>query len=333
MLVSNEVRSLPLSAVSQIIERATRQGWKDTLHLAGGEPRFSPPEMVYNAITRANLPAWSKYSGFRGNGDLIDAIRMKLRLINGIEAKEDSVIVTPGGSSALFTAIRAVCDHGAEVIVQDPCWEHYLSIVGMAGAKACRFKMDRVEGRETPNLESLKASITRNTRAILLNTPLNPSGSVMSRDELLAIIEIAEKNAIWLIVDEEYEAFVYGATKHISAGSLSDRVITLQSFSKSFSLTGIRLGYAVAPPVAMDAMRKVALYTHMYPPSPSQVIATQALMVDLPAYFEGVRKHYEQKMDRLFRQIVDIPGIECDRPQGGVYLFPLLPMERDRPAD
>ncbi|KJS17070.1 MAG: hypothetical protein VR78_06575 [Hoeflea sp. BRH_c9] len=332
MQLSREIDALPLSAVSQIIQLANQAGWTDTLHLAGGEPRFDPPPKVLNAVTRANIEQWSKYSGFTGNADLLDAIVAKLKLINGIEATPENIIVTPGGSSALFTAIRAVIDHGSEVVLQDPCWEHYLSIVRLAGGTPKRFAMKRSGGREVPDLESLESALTPKTKAILLNTPLNPSGSVLLREDILGILDVAERHDIWVIVDEEYEAFVFGANTHLSPAALSDRVITLQSFSKSFALTGIRLGYAVAPVAAVDAMRRVSLYTHMYPPSPSQAIAVRALSTDLAGYLEKVRQHYEDKMERLFAHLSQIEGVTCERPQGGVYLFPELPRMHGRAA-
>jgi aspartate/methionine/tyrosine aminotransferase len=321
--VSSEIMELPLSAVSKILERASAAQWEDVLPLAGGEPRFEPPQAVNNGLSGDLLNYWSKYSPFRGFQDLLEAIAQKLATTNRIVVDEERIICVPGGSAALFAAIRAVTDQGSEIFVSDPCWEHYLAIIALAGAQPIRFRMAFDRGRYTPDLDSLIHGMSSRTRAILVNTPLNPCGAVLNSEEIDALLNVAERYGLWIIVDEEYEAFIHGNNRHVSPASIdSSHVITLQSFSKTFAMTGIRLAYVVAAREITDAVRRVCLYTHMYPPSPSQLIAKMLLSGDVASYMEQVRGYYEGKMLRLYNGLSSLPGISCWKPEGGVYLFP-----------
>jgi aspartate/methionine/tyrosine aminotransferase len=329
---SSLVEGLPFSAVSRILSQAAAQGWSDALPLAGGEPRFPFPHGAMETLRSSDEDALTKYSPFTGQSDLLSAIRSKLKLFNNIDAHEENIICVPGGSAAIYNALMAVVDPGSEVIVSDPCWEHYISTIRLCGANPVRFRMAFTGSRYEVDMDSLRAAITPRTRAILLNTPLNPSGAVLRREEAEAILAEAHRHGIWVIVDEEYEAFLHDGNSLFSMGSIDPNVITLHSFSKTFALTGTRLGYVVAPARIIDLVRRVALYTHMYPPAPSQRMALGALSGDYMRYIEGVRAHYEGLMDRLYRQITAIPGVECWRPEGGVYLFPRLPRIDDRPA-
>jgi aspartate/methionine/tyrosine aminotransferase len=325
---------LPLSAVSQILTRAAAHGWSDVLPLAGGEPRFASPEGALQRLRTDDSDQITKYSPFAGQKDLLSAIREKLQKINGMDVHEDNILCVPGGSAAILGALMAVVDSGSEVVISDPCWEHYLSMVRLAGAVPRRFRMTFDGTRYTPDLDSLAAAIGGRTRAILLNTPLNPCGAVLRREEAVAIAELAASKNVWLIVDEEYETFVHGENVHFSAGSLDNNVISLYSFSKSFALTGVRLGYIVAPARIIDLTRRYALYSHMYPPSPSQRIAYGALSGDYVGYLRGVRAEYERLMQRLYDGIAPINGISCWKPEGGVYLFPRIDLPINRtPAD
>jgi aspartate aminotransferase len=185
-----------------------------------------------------------------------------------------------------------------------------------------RFKMVRDGARLSLDPDALRAAITPRTRAILVNTPLNPSGEVLSRAECEQLVQVSNGAKLPLIVDEEYEAFIYGGRSHLSPGALDPDVITLHSFSKTFALTGIRLGYITGPEEVIEAVRRASLYSHMYPPSPSQVMALGAMQGDWQTYVRKVAALYETKTARLRAALCRIPGLDVPDPEGGLYLFP-----------
>lgn len=321
---SDLIDGLPDSAVSRILTEAANANYPDALPLAGGEPCFPIFDKIISSLNGFDEKLITKYSPFKGHNLLLELIQKKLQIINNINADLNELIVVPGGSFALIAALMAVVNPADEVLISNPCWEHYVSIVRLCRAKPVRFNMRFDGARYTVDMEHLKSAISQNTKAILLNTPLNPIGSVLSRDEAKAICQLAKEKNFWILIDEEYETFIYDHNSHYSARSEDENVITLFSFSKSFALTGIRLGYIVAPKRIINLIRRYGLYTYMYPSSPSQCMAIHLLSGDYISYLSNVAEIYQKKMSRLYNGIKDINGIDCWRPEGGVYLFPRL---------
>jgi len=324
MIINNAVADLPISAVSGILSRAAAAGWSDVIPMAGGEPRFPSPTGALEAIDPRKRPIdeLTKYSPFLGRGDLLDAIRHKLRVHNNVTVGPDELICVPGGSSALHIAISCCAEPGAEVIVQDPCWEHYLSIIRLTGCTPVRFRMVVENGRLVPDLDHLEKMVGPRTRAILINTPLNPQGAMLNASECKALCAFADKHGLALICDEEYEAFVHAGNKHLSPREFDPNTILIQSFSKSFALTGIRLAYISGPAPFIEAARRYSLYSHMYPSSPAQAMALGALSGDWQGYLADVAALYESKMERFADRLRNLPGVHVERPEGGLYLFP-----------
>jgi aspartate aminotransferase len=332
--LSSLLTELPDSAVSSIVSQARLRGWTDTLPLASGEPMFPIPESAMQGLLNSDVNLVTKYSPFKGYDLLLELIEKKLADVNHVRATREELIVVPGGSSGLYAAVMALVDKGDEVLISDPCWEHYVNIVRLAGATPVRFRYAFEGGRYTPDLDSLESAVSERTKAVLLNTPLNPCGAMLNEAESLALIECCERHGLWLVVDEEYESFVYDEHEHFSPSSLSPNVISLYSFSKSFALTGARLGYVKAPKEVVTLIRRLGLYSYMFPPSPSQCMAIGLLRDDYKTYLLGVRAHYQQKMSRFYDQISAVEGIECWRPEGGVYVFPRLKVpERANPVN
>ncbi|MFG6459714.1 pyridoxal phosphate-dependent aminotransferase [Roseateles sp. BYS96W] len=330
--LSQHLSSIPDSAVSGIISAAARAAWQDVIPMAGGEPTF---EMLVNpreALRDFDERALSKYSPFTGHGELLELICGKLARLNGIEASTSDLIVVPGGAGALWGSLMAVVDPGSEVILTDPCWEHYHSIVKMVGARPVSWPLfaDRMNGEL--DFDALLARITPATRALLINTPLNPCGYVFSEADLRRLIQICEDRGVQLICDEEYETFVFGQARHVSPRSLSPNVISLYAMSKSFAVTGARVGYVAARPEVVALIRRAGLYSYMFPSSPAQCLAIAILRQDYVGYLSHVRAHYEAKMERLHSLFAAVPGIELEKPMGGVYLFPHLPEIEGRNA-
>jgi aspartate aminotransferase len=326
---SDSLAHLEDSAVSHLVTIAQESGWTDILPLASGEPVFSYPAGALEALRIANDRTLTKYSPFKGHNALLELIQGKLRRSNRVEAKLDEIIVVPGGSMALLGAIRALADPGDEIIIPDPCWEHYEHIIKLCYGTPVRVPYIPSRTRFELDLDALRGSIGPRTKAVLLNSPLNPLGVVIDAKELRAIESICEKSGVWLILDNEYEAFAYDGVEHFSGRAVSQQAIDLYSFSKSFALTGIRLGYVVAPKHIINEMRRFALYSYMSPPSPSQCMATGVLQDDYEEFTSQVRSLYQHKRDLLYNSLSGISGVDCWRPEGGVYLFPQL---RTRPG-
>lgn len=332
MKVSERLSDLEDSAVSSILSRAAGQDWSDVLPLAGGEPRFKLPSSVARDFEDQQLLASkiTKYSPFCGIEELLQRIKDKLQIINRIKCDVTDLIVVPGGSAGLSGALAAIVNPGDQVVVPDPCWEHYIQIIRLFGAEPVRFRMHFNGTRYEPDFSDLRSKLGPRVAAVLVNTPLNPCGAVLSESECAELVAITQEFGVWLVSDEEYESFTYGKTRVASPRALSESVISVYSFSKSFSMTGIRLGYVVAPQSIVKLIRRYALYTYMYPPTPSQYMALAALQGSYVDYLDELRCEYERKAARLIDGLAKISGVSCWQPEGGVYLFPRMPVDSDR---
>jgi aspartate aminotransferase len=333
MILSQRINNLPMPAIAEIGMRAMRAGWSDMLPLAVGEPRFALPQAVQRAFHDFNFDRSTKYSPLGGYPELIDRIADKLRRVNGIDATTDNIFTVLGGSHGLYSVISVLIDPGDEVLIPDPCWEHYPNIIKLAGGQPVRFRMHRDNEHWRPDFENLTAVVSPRTRVLLVNTPLNPTGAMLSHEEICEIADFCAYHQIQLVCDEEYETFVHADRPHVSPSSIFPDSIGIFSFSKSFALTGIRLGYIFAPCDVIDALKRFALFTHMFPPSPSQEIALAVLKDDYMSYLELVRTDYRDRATRFSEMLRSVPGVSCDRPEGGVFVFPRIPLEVGSSAD
>jgi aspartate/methionine/tyrosine aminotransferase len=319
---------LPISAVAAIAERAVAGGWDDAIPMAGGEPGFDIPKAAMLGLSRADNDLVTKYSPFRGHPRLLDGIQCKLRDINGLEVSTDEIIVVPGGAAGLFSAVAVLLTpERRRVVLTDPCWEHYPNIVRAAEGDPVRVRTLYEGNHNRIDLCAFDELLDDRTAAVLLNTPLNPTGSILRPDELLAVYDRCQAVGATLVVDEEYETFIYGRRHHMTARSSCPEAVSVFSFSKSFALTGIRLGYVTAPPEIIDALKRFGLYTYMYPASPSQVMAAAVLEQDQTSYLHAVRQEYERKAAFLSQQLGQLNTVTCAMPEGGVYVFPCMQQE------
>lgn len=323
-LLSRRLADIPDSAVSSIISAAAQSGWSDTIQMAGGEPTFDWIAHPAEILADFSGEMLTRYSPFRGFGELLDLIRDKLARVNGLTVSTEDLVVVPGGAGALWGALTATCDPGDEVVLTDPCWEHYHAIVRLIGARPTVWSLfaDHMNGEV--DWDALDRILSPRTRAILINTPLNPCGYVFPEQVLARLVELCARRGIRLICDEEYEAFVFGPRRHVSPRTFSDDVVVLHSMSKSFAMTGTRVGYVVAPRDVGHLVRRAALYSYMYPSSTAQCLAIGILRRDYVNYLDRVRAHYEEKMTRLHRALATMPDFDEPPPEGGVYLFPRL---------
>ena len=315
---SSIASSMPVSRIREVMELAW--GDPEAIHLEVGEPDFPTPEHVVEAAHEAARMGRTRYAPNAGLPELREALADKVAWRNGYEARPDQVVVTQGGIQALYLVLRALLEPGDEVLLPDPAWPNYRMIAHLLGARVLSYPLV-AEGGFLPRLEDLEGLVTPRTRAILVNSPSNPLGTVVHRELMEALVAFARRRGLWLISDEVYDEVVFDDV-FVSTGSLadpSDRLVSVYSFSKVYAMTGWRVGYLVAPP---DLTK---LLTGMLEPIIS-CVNTPAQMAALAAVTgpqDVVRKMseaYRVRRDELLG-ILDRGGLPSSRPAGAFYVW------------
>jgi aspartate aminotransferase len=286
----------------------------------GGEPFLTTPESIKEAMTRALAENRTRYAPSSGIGELRAAMAGKLRERNRIPAREEDVIVLNGGMQGLFAAFQSVVDPGDEVLVFSPFWTPIRDLIAHCEGKTVL--VPTAEARERGFHETLSRYSTERTRAVYFNTPQNPSGLVFMREEAEEVARFARERNLIVIADEAYEDLVYEG-EHVSIASLEgmlERTITCFTLSKSFAMTGWRVGYAVAAEPWMTGLKKCLLYTTNGVSTPSQWAALAAF--ELPAdFYKDTRRAYRERRDLLISGLNEL-GLTCAPPAGAFYAFP-----------
>jgi aspartate aminotransferase len=327
MKVSKRAREVPASATIAVTSRAQElkaQG-VDVVGFGAGAPDFDTPDYIKEAAVKSLNAGQTKYTAAAGIVELRAAIAEKLRQDNSLEYAPEQVIVNIGGKHSVYEAMQAVLDPGDEVILPTPYWVTYPETIKLAGAAARIIVTDKSTGyRITP--EQLKAAITDKTAMLLINSPNNPGGFTYTPDELKAIAKVLEGTDIMVISDEIYEKLIYGDTKFVSFASLSedafDRTLTLNGFSKSYSMTGWRLGYTAGPLEVIKAMGRLQSHTTSNPVTFCQYAAIAALGEQSAAAIERMRAEFERRGTYMSERLNAIEGVECPQASGAFYCFP-----------
>jgi aspartate aminotransferase len=292
---------------------------KDVIRLEGGEPFPPTPDFVKDAIKRALDENQTRYAPSSGLPRLIEAIRAKLAARNGIEASAARVIVVNGGAHGLFCSFQATLDEGDEAIFFSPYWTPIRDLVAYAGGTPVLVPWAELQSRSAA--DAIRARITPRTRVLYLNSPSNPTGNVLGRDALEGIARLAIEHDLVVVADEAYEDLCYGEP-HVSIASLPGmlaRTLTVYTLSKSYSLTGGRIGYVVADEVFMDVLRKLVLNSTNGVSTPTQFGAIAALE-DRTGYLESIRGEYLRRREILVGAAREA-GFRCTPPAGAFYLF------------
>jgi aspartate aminotransferase len=286
----------------------------------GGEPFFSTPVPVKYAITQALVEDKTRYAPSSGMEPLREAIAHKLRTFNRMQVTADQVLLTVGGSHALYAAFQCVLDPGDDVLLFSPYWTPIRELI--TGAQARPLLVPTVSARNHGVTAALERFSTPQTRAIYYNTPQNPNGIVFTRQDAEEVAAFAKKRDLIVIADEAYEDIVYEG-EHFSIATLpgmAERTLTAYTLSKSFSMTGLRVGYVVASEPWMSGMRKIVLYSTNGVPTPMQWGALEAMRMPREPLIER-REEYRQRRDILVQALNDV-GLECSPPAGAFYAFP-----------
>jgi aspartate aminotransferase len=313
--------SLTLSIDSKA--KAMKAEGIDVCGFGAGEPDFDTPEHIKAAAIEALQAGFTKYTPSAGIPELRAAIAEKFAADNGLTYRAGQVIVSNGAKHSCYNAILATCQPGDEVIIPAPYWVSYPDMVRLAGAEPVIVPtMERNNWKMRP--EDFENAMTPRTKMLIMNTPCNPTGSVYTREELEAIVEVASGEDIYILSDEIYEKLVYDDAKHVSIASLSqeayDLTITVNGFSKSYAMTGWRLGYLAAPEAVAKAVDSIQSHTTANPSSFSQRGALAALKGDQQAVSD-MRDEFDMRRNYMIDRLSKIPNVTAVKPQGAFYVL------------
>jgi aspartate aminotransferase len=326
MHLSKRARTLrpsPTLALDARVKDMIRTG-ADVVNLGAGEPDFDTPEAVVEAAHRAAKSGRTKYTAVAGQIELREAIAAHVRKTHGIAVEASNIVVTNGAKQALYNSLQALVDPGDEVAIVAPYWVSYPDMIELAGGRA--IVVPSVEPSFEPDTAALVSAITPRTRGIVINTPNNPTGAVYSRESLAEILRIARERDLWILSDEIYEMLVYDGRTHVSPASIGteglNRTIVASGFSKSYAMTGWRLGYMAAPRAVAEAAATIQGQMTSNVNTPAQWAGVAALNGDATAQramiseFEARRTLLVEGLQRALRGNVQIP-----MPRGAFYLL------------
>ncbi len=313
--------SLTLSIDSKA--KAMKAEGIDVCGFGAGEPDFDTPEHIKAAAIEALQAGFTKYTPSAGIPELRAAIAEKLAADNGLTYRAGQVIVSNGAKHSCYNAILATCQPGDEVIIPAPYWVSYPEMVRLVGAEPVIVPtMERNHWKMRP--EDFQNAMTPRTKMLIMNSPCNPTGSVYTREELEAIVEVASGEDIYILSDEIYEKLVYDEAKHVSIGSLSkeayDLTITVSGFSKSYAMTGWRLGFLAAPEAVAKAVDSIQSHTTANPSSFSQRGALAALKGDQQSVAD-MREEFDMRRNYMTDRLSKIPNVTAVKPQGAFYVL------------
>lgn len=316
--------SLGLSGIRVIFERAAKI--PDAIRLEFGEPDFDTPSNIRSAAIEAIKKGMTKYTSSAGIPELRKAIASKFKRDNGIDYEPmKEIMVTAGATAGLNLALLATVDVGEEVLVPNPGWATYVHAVNITGAKPVMYSL-REETGYAVEIENLRKLVTPKTRAILINTPSNPMGSILSRKNIIDISEFAKENNLTVLSDEVYEKFLYqeSGNEHISIASMPgmrERVVTINAFSKTYAMTGWRIGYIGAPETITAAMIKINAATSSCISTVNQYAGLEALNGPQESVSNMISA-FTTRRQILVKGLNEFRGFKCSVPRGAFYTFP-----------
>jgi len=329
MKLSNRIQSMQFSPIRKLVpfaEEATRRG-VSVYHLNIGQPDIHTPDTFIEGITQYTDKVL-KYGDSQGKDQLIESFIKYYKEWN-IEFVKGEIMITNGGSEAILFALLAICDPGDEIIVPEPFYTNYTGFADAASVKVVPFITRAEDGFHLPVKEEITSKITSKTRAIMVSNPGNPTGVVYSELEIRMLSDIVKENELFLIADEVYREFVYDDLKYTSAlymKDIEDNIILIDSISKRYSACGARIGLVASKnKIFMNQLLKLG-QTRLCVATIEQIAA--ANLINTPkSYFLEVKKEYEERRNILYKYLMKIPGVICEKPTGAFYVIAKLPVE------
>lgn len=327
MKISERAMSVAPSPTLAVTAKAAELQAKgvDVIGFGAGEPDFDTPQYIKDAAIKALMEGKTKYTPTAGITELRRAIADKLRTENNLNYTPDQIVVNIGGKHSVYEAIQATVDPGDEVLLPAPYWVTYPEAIKLAGGKVKIIQTDRANDyKVTP--DQLAKAITKKTVMFILNSPNNPGGFTYAPEELRALAKVLEGTGIWVLSDEIYEKLVYGQTKFISFAAISEdtynRTLTLNGFSKAFSMTGWRLGYVGGPVDVIKAISRLQDHMTSNAVTFAQYAAVAALGPQAGHAIESMRRQFEKRGAYMAERLNSIKGVYCPQPTGAFYCFP-----------
>ncbi len=303
--------------------RALRAEGRDIISFGAGEPDFDTPDNIKEAAIKAIRDGHTKYTPVGGIVELKDAIIGKFRRDNLLSYTRDEIIVSCGGKHSIFNLFQSILDPGDEVIIPAPFWVSYPVMVQLAGGVPVEFRTTEAEGFRM-SAEAFREHITPKTKAVIINSPSNPTGAAYTEKELASIAAVALEKGVLIISDEIYEKIAYDGFKVTSIASVSDEVkkntVVLNGVSKTYSMTGWRIGYAAGPAPVIKAMTSIQSQSTSNPASISQWAAVEAISGPQDA-LRAMVEQFGRRRNKMVEGLNAIEGISCFKPQGAFYVF------------
>jgi aminotransferase len=319
---SKRIQLIRSSGIRKLFDLARTMS--DVISLGIGEPDFDTPQHIREAAKRALDAGYTRYTPNAGFPDLREALSAKVAQVNGLDYTPQEVLVSGGGcTGALLLALLTLVDPGDEVIISDPCFVVYEAVARIVGATPVFVAVREEEDfRLIP--EDVEKSLTTKTKLIILNSPSNPTGGIQYREDIEGIAEVARKHNLYIVSDEVYETMLYEGMHHQSIAAVKgmrNRTVTVNSFSKTYAMTGWRIGYAVGTREIIDQMIKLQQYTMVHAPAVSQRAALAALNGPQD-FIEQMVTIFDERRRFLVPRLNEIEGFRCPMPKGAFYVFP-----------
>ncbi len=323
-MLAERMSRLGTETAFEVLARAKeleREG-KTVIHLEIGEPDFDTPEHIRQAACQALAEGYTHYGPSPGDPELREAIAETISKSRGVDVTPEEVVVVPGAKPIIFFGIMALVNEGEEVIYPNPGFPIYESVINFVGAKPVPLPL-REENEFRLDAEELGRLITPRTKMIIINSPQNPTGSVLTLEDLEAIARMAVEHNVWVMTDEAYSRMVYDGEHHsvLAFPGMKERTILIDGFSKTYAMTGWRLGYGVAPKPLTDAIAKLETNCNSCTPSFIQRAGIVALRSSQEAS-EAMMAQFKARRDVIVDGLNSLPGISCVKPRGAFYAFP-----------
>ncbi len=326
MKVADRMAAIPFSGIRQVFEEVTRleKAGEKIIHLNIGRPDFDTPAHIKEAAKKALDDSKVHYSSNYGFPELRNALTRKFQEENNLSYDPNNeIIVTVGGNEAVLITMLGLLNPEDEVLIPDPCWLNYFYCVQMAGAVPVSVPA-REEHGFVPHIDDFRSLVTPKTRMIVINTPNNPTGAVYTTAALEALAQLAVEKDLYVLSDEIYEKMVYDGRRHVSFGSLpgmKERTITVNGFSKNYSMTGWRLGVAAAQPEVISALVRIHQYATICATSFAQMGAVAALNGPQEDIYRMIAE-FDRRRTLVSSALQQMPGIQVANPAGAFYIFP-----------
>jgi len=323
--LADRVKSMGVEDAFIVLEKAKAMERAGTrvIHFEIGEPDFDTPGNIKEAAIKALREGFTHYTPADGIYELREAIAEKAGEKRDIDIKPEEVVVTVGGKMAIFSAVFTFINPGDEVILPSPAYPAYAAAVELAGGSIVKVPLLEEKGFSF-RPEDIESKVSKRTKAIIVNSPSNPTGGVIDKSDLEALAEIAKKYDLVVLSDEIYEDIVFDGEKHSSIASIpgmKERTVIISGFSKSYAMTGWRLGYAIASANVADKIKRIQLNACSCPVSFAQKGAIEAILNGMESA-RSMAREYERRRDVIIDGLNRIPGFKCLKPKGAFYAFP-----------